>query len=77
MSGHRARFAVEAAAASVVGGLLPVLPHVMVHGAGAGVGRVWAALDPRHVRIAEEALATSFPDFIGCMQNLGADIREV
>jgi len=24
-----------------------------------------------------EMIATSFPDFIGCMQKLGADIREV
>jgi KDO2-lipid IV(A) lauroyltransferase len=63
MSAHPIRFRVEAAFAAVVGAVLPRLPRWMVLAMGRGMGRLWALLDPRHVRIAEDALRRSFPDW--------------
>ncbi len=55
------RHAIEAAAASVVGAVVRRLPRRLVLALGRGLGRVWGALDGRHMRIAEANLRASFP----------------
>lgn len=55
------RFALEAAAASIVAWLLRRLPRRCVLALGRGLGRLWSDLDPRHVRIAAANLRASFP----------------
>jgi KDO2-lipid IV(A) lauroyltransferase len=54
---------VEAAAARVIGGIVRRLPRAVVLRLGAVLGRSWAALDPRHVRIAVENLSRAFPEW--------------
>jgi KDO2-lipid IV(A) lauroyltransferase len=54
---------VEAAAAAAVGALVRVLPRRAVLALGAGLGRLWAAADRRHVAIAVQNLALAFPEW--------------
>jgi KDO2-lipid IV(A) lauroyltransferase len=63
MKAHPVRFRVEAAVAAFFGAILPRLPRRLALALGRTLGRAWAALDPRHVRIAEDALRLSFPDW--------------
>jgi Kdo2-lipid IVA lauroyltransferase/acyltransferase len=63
VSGHPQRYAVEAAAAAIVGRTLPAAPSRLVRGVGRVLGHAWATVDRRHVKIAEDALALSFPDW--------------
>jgi KDO2-lipid IV(A) lauroyltransferase len=57
------RHALEAAAAALVSALVRRLPRAMVLAIGRGLGRIWAAIDRRHLRIAEENLRRSFPEW--------------
>ena len=58
-----AQLRIEAAAATAVGALVHVLPRRVVLALGAALGRVWAALDRRHVAIAVDNLTLAFPDW--------------
>lgn len=55
------RFALEAWAADVVSRVVKRLPRPLLLALGRGLGRVWADLDPRHVRIAVDNLRHAFP----------------
>jgi KDO2-lipid IV(A) lauroyltransferase len=55
------RFALEAQAARFTSGLVQRLPRSWALALGRGLGRLWADLDPRHVRIAVENLRHAFP----------------
>jgi KDO2-lipid IV(A) lauroyltransferase len=57
------RFAVEAGVASLVTGVVSILPHRLALALGRGLGRVWGALDRRHLAIAKENLARAFPEW--------------
>ena len=57
------RHAIEAAAASLAGGVVRRLPRGLVLALGRGLGRLWGALDGRHRRIAEANLRAAFPDW--------------
>jgi len=57
------RFRLEAAAATLVSALVRPLPRRFVLGLGRALGSVWAALDPRHRRIAVDNLRPSFTDW--------------
>jgi len=57
------RHALEAAAAAVVSAIVPRLPRRAVLAIGRGLGRVWAALDRRHLRIAADNLRRAFPEW--------------
>jgi KDO2-lipid IV(A) lauroyltransferase len=55
------RFALEAWVAEVVSRVVQRLPRRAAMALGRGIGRVWADLDPRHVRIAASNLRHAFP----------------
>jgi Kdo2-lipid IVA lauroyltransferase/acyltransferase len=57
------RFALEAALASGLSAIVRLLPRRVVLGLGRALGRLWAALDRRHLRIAEANLRSAFPDW--------------
>ena len=57
------RYRLEAAAAALVSGLLAWLPRRPALALGSGLGRLWAALDPRHVAIAADNLQRAFPEW--------------
>lgn len=57
------RHALEAALASAVGAVVRRLPRRLVLALGRGLGRFWAALDSRHVRIAADNMRQSFPEW--------------
>jgi KDO2-lipid IV(A) lauroyltransferase len=57
------RHALEAAAAGLVSAIVRRLPRRAVLAIGRGLGRIWAALDRRHLRIAAENLRRAFPDW--------------
>ncbi len=57
------RHALEAAAAAFVSAIVRRLPRPAVLAIGRGLGRIWAALDGRHLRIAEENLRRAFPEW--------------
>ena len=57
------RHALEAWAAAVVSAIVRRLPRPVVLAIGRGLGRIWAALDRRHLRIAAENLKLAFPDW--------------
>jgi KDO2-lipid IV(A) lauroyltransferase len=57
------RHALEAAAAAVVSAVVRRLRRSVVLAIGRGLGRVWAALDRRHVRIAADNLRRAFPEW--------------
>jgi len=57
------RHALEAWAAAVVSAIVRRLPRPVVLAIGRGLGRIWAALDRRHLRIAAENLQLAFPDW--------------
>jgi KDO2-lipid IV(A) lauroyltransferase len=53
----------EAAAASVVGGFVGLLPRRAALGFGRALGRLWGALDRRHLEVAVANLRAAFPDW--------------
>jgi KDO2-lipid IV(A) lauroyltransferase len=55
------RFLLEARAAAAVGAVVQRLPRRLALALGRSLGRVWADLDPRHVRIAVDNLRHAFP----------------
>ena len=57
------RHALEAAAAAVVSAIVRRLPRRLVLAVGRGLGRVWAALDRRHLKIAADNLRRAFPEW--------------
>lgn len=57
------RYALEAAAAAVVGAVVRRLPRRVMLATGRGLGRIWAALDRRHFKIAAENLELAFPEW--------------
>jgi KDO2-lipid IV(A) lauroyltransferase len=57
------RHALEAALASSVAAVVRRLPRRLVLALGSGLGRVWGALDARHLRIAADNLRQAFPDW--------------
>ncbi len=57
------RYRLEAASAAFVTALVRPLPRRLVLYLGRVMGRVWAALDGRHRRIAIDNLRRSFPDW--------------
>jgi KDO2-lipid IV(A) lauroyltransferase len=57
------RHALEAALASAVGAVVRRLPRRLVLALGRGLGRVWGALDARHLRVAADNLRQAFPDW--------------
>jgi KDO2-lipid IV(A) lauroyltransferase len=57
------RHGLEAAAAAVVSGVVRRLPRRTVLALGRGLGRVWAALDRRHLAIAADNLRRAFPEW--------------
>jgi KDO2-lipid IV(A) lauroyltransferase len=57
------RHRLEAAAASVVGGLVGLLPRRAALAFGRGLGSLWGALDRRHLEIAVANLRGAFPDW--------------
>jgi KDO2-lipid IV(A) lauroyltransferase len=57
------RWALEAALASGLSAIVRRLPRRVVLGLGRALGRLWAALDRRHLRIAEANLRAAFPDW--------------
>jgi KDO2-lipid IV(A) lauroyltransferase len=57
------RRALETAAASAVAALVRPLPRPAALGLGRALGRAWAALDARHVAIAEDNLRRAFPEW--------------
>jgi KDO2-lipid IV(A) lauroyltransferase len=59
------RRALETAAAGLVSALVRPLPRRAALGLGRGLGRAWAALDARHVAIAEDNLRRAFPEWGG------------
>ena len=57
------RHALEAAAAAVVSAIVRRLPRRVVLALGRGLGRLWAALDRRHLAIAADNLRRAFPEW--------------
>ena len=57
------RHALEAALAAAVSAVVRRLPRRVVLAAGRRLGRLWAALDPRHLAIAADNLRRAFPDW--------------
>jgi KDO2-lipid IV(A) lauroyltransferase len=57
------RFRIEAALATVVGAIVHRLPRRTALAFGRGLGRLWGALDRRHVAIAVDNLRHAFPDW--------------
>ncbi len=57
------RHALEAALAVAVSAIVRRLPRSFVLALGHGLGRLWAALDPRHVAIAVANLHAAFPEW--------------
>jgi KDO2-lipid IV(A) lauroyltransferase len=57
------RHALEAALAAAVAAVVQRLPRGLVLALGRGLGRVWGALDARHLRIAADNLRQAFPDW--------------
>ena len=57
------RHALEAAAAAFVSAIVRRLPRPAVLAIGRSLGRLWAALDRRHLRIAEDNLRRAFPEW--------------
>jgi len=57
------RWALEAALASGMSAIVRRLPRRAVLALGRGLGRLWAALDRRHLGIAEANLRAAFPDW--------------
>ena len=57
------RHALEAWAAAVVSAIVRRLPRAAVLAIGRGLGRIWAAFDRRHLRIAADNLRLAFPDW--------------
>ncbi len=57
------RWALEAALASSIAWVVRRLPRRLVLGLGRALGRLWAALDRRHLRIAEANLRAAFPEW--------------
>ncbi len=57
------RWAIEAAVAAGVSVIVRRLPRRAVLALGRALGRLWAALDRRHRRIAEANLRAAFPDW--------------
>jgi len=57
------RHALEGALASAAGGVVRRLPRRLVLALGRGLGRVWGALDARHVKVASDNLRQAFPDW--------------
>ena len=57
------RHALEAAVASAVAAVIRLLPRRLVLALGRGLGRLWGALDRRHLRVAADNLRQAFPDW--------------
>ena len=57
------RHALEAAAAGFVSAIVRRLPRRAVLAIGRVLGRIWAAFDGRHLRIAAENLRRAFPEW--------------
>ncbi len=57
------RHALEAALVAVVSAIVRRLPRRAVLGAGRRLGRVWGALDRRHLEVAATNLRQAFPDW--------------
>jgi lauroyl/myristoyl acyltransferase len=57
------RHALEAALASAAGVVVRRLPRRLVLALGRALGRLWAALDARQVKIASDNLRQAFPDW--------------
>ena len=58
-----ARYRLEAALATVVGAFVRRLPRRAALALGRALGRLWAALDRRHVAIAVDNLRRAFPEW--------------
>jgi KDO2-lipid IV(A) lauroyltransferase len=57
------RYALEAALAGAFSTVVRRLPRRWVLALGRGLGRIWGALDKRHLRIAADNLRHAFPDW--------------
>jgi KDO2-lipid IV(A) lauroyltransferase len=57
------RYALEAGLATAVSAVVRRLPRRVVLSLGRRLGRLWGALDKRHLRIAAENLRQAFPDW--------------
>jgi len=57
------RHALEAALASAAGAVVRRLPRRLVLALGRSLGRLWGALDARHVKVASDNLCQAFPDW--------------
>ena len=57
------RYALEARVAAAVSAVVRRLPRRAVLALGRGLGRVWGALDKRHLRIAADNLRQAFPEW--------------
>jgi KDO2-lipid IV(A) lauroyltransferase len=57
------RYALEAGLASAFSAVIRRLPRSVVLALGRTLGRLWGALDRRHLRIAAENLRQAFPDW--------------
>ena len=57
------RYAIEAALAGAFSAVVRRLPRRVVLALGRGLGRVWGALDKRHLLIAADNLRHAFPDW--------------
>ncbi len=57
------RHALEAALATGISAVVRRMPRRAVLALGRALGRLWAALDARHLRIAEANLRAAFPDW--------------
>jgi Kdo2-lipid IVA lauroyltransferase/acyltransferase len=60
---RQTRHALEARIAAAVSGVVRRLPRRAALALGAGLGRLWGALDRRHLRIAADNLRRSFPEW--------------
>ena len=57
------RYALEAKLATVVSAVVRRLPRRLVLALGRRLGRIWGALDKRHLRIAADNLRQAFPEW--------------
>ena len=57
------RYALEAKLAVVVSAVVRRLPRRLVLALGRRLGRIWGALDKRHLRIAADNLRQAFPEW--------------
>jgi len=60
---HEERHGLEAALAAAVSAVVRRLPRRVVLATGRRLGRLWAALDRRHLAIAADNLRQAFPEW--------------